>query len=61
MIFPKKCLGCPPFLGYTCWPKGAGALLLLSAPLPYFLSGVPDFEYIRLTKDKSNFPRKQLT
>ena len=41
MIFPKKCLGCPPFLGYICWPKVVGALLLLSAPLPYFLSGVP--------------------
>ena len=33
MIFPKKCLGCPPFLGYICWPKAIGALLLLSAPL----------------------------
>ena len=33
MIFPKKCLGCPPFLGYICWPKVVGALLLLSAPL----------------------------
>ena len=41
MIFSKKCLGCPPFLGYICWPKVVGALLLLSAPLPYFLSGVP--------------------
>ena len=41
MIFPKKCLGCPPFLGYICWPKVIGALLLPSAPLPYFLSGVP--------------------
>ena len=33
MIFPKKCLGCPPFLGYICWPKVVGALLLLSGPL----------------------------
>ena len=33
MIFPKKCLGCPPFLGCICWPKVVGALLLLSAPL----------------------------
>ena len=33
MIFPKKCLGCPPFLGYSYWPKVVGALLLLSAPL----------------------------
>ena len=33
MIFPKKCLGCPPFLGYICWPKVVGTLLLLSAPL----------------------------
>ena len=32
MIFPKKCIGCPPFLGYICWPKVVGALLLLSAP-----------------------------
>ena len=42
MIFPKKCLECPPFLGYICWPKVVGVLLLLSVPLPYFLSGVPD-------------------
>ena len=33
MIFFKKCLGCPTFLGYICWPKVVGALLLLSAPL----------------------------
>ena len=33
MIFPKKCFGCPPFLGYICWPKVVGALLLLPAPL----------------------------
>ena len=39
MIFPKKCLRCPLFPGYICWPKVVGALLLLSAP--YFLSGVP--------------------
>ena len=45
MIFPKKFLGCPPFLGYICWPKVAGVLLLLSAPLPYFLSGVPGKSY----------------
>ena len=43
MIFPKKCLGCPPFLGYICWPKVVGAFLLLPAPLLYFLSGVPGF------------------
>ena len=42
MIFPKKCLGCLPILGYICWPKKVGALLLLSAPLPYYLSGVPN-------------------
>ena len=36
MIFPKKCLGCPPFLGYICWPKVVGALLLLSAPFALF-------------------------
>ena len=37
MIFPKKCLGCPPFLGYICWPKVVGALFLLSAtPCPTF-------------------------
>ena len=41
MIFPIKFLGCPLFLGYICWPKVVGALLLLSAPLPYFLSGIP--------------------
>ena len=45
MIFPKRCLGCPPFLGYICWPKIVGALLLLSAPLPYFLSGVPEHRF----------------
>ena len=33
MILTKKCLGCPPFLGYICWPKVVGALLLLLAPL----------------------------
>ena len=33
MIFSKNCLGCPPFLGYICWPKVVGALLLLSALL----------------------------
>ena len=33
MIFPKKCTGCPPFLGYICWPKVVGAFLLLSTPL----------------------------
>ena len=33
MIFPKKCLGYPSFLGYIWWPKVVGALLLLSAPL----------------------------
>ena len=33
MIFAKQLLGCPPFLGYVCWPKVVGALLLLSAPL----------------------------
>ena len=33
MILPKKCLGCPLFLGFICWPKVVGALLLLSAPL----------------------------
>ena len=41
MIFPKKCFGCPPFLGYICWSMVVGAFLLLSAPLPYYLSGVP--------------------
>ena len=45
MIFPRKCLGCPPFLGYIFWPKVVGALLLLLAPLPYFLSGVPVCNY----------------
>ena len=30
---PQKCPGFPPFLGYICWPKVVGALLLLSAPL----------------------------
>ena len=33
MISPRKCLGCPPFLEYICWPNVVGALLLLSAPL----------------------------
>ena len=43
MILPKKCLGCPPFLGYICWPRVVGALFLLLAPLPYYLFGVPTF------------------
>ena len=33
MISLKKCLGCPPFLGYICWRKVVGSLLFLSAPL----------------------------
>ena len=33
MIFPIKCLGCPPFLGYISWRKVVGSLLLLSAHL----------------------------
>ena len=41
VLLPRKCLGYPPFLGYIYWPKVVGALLLLSAPLPYFTSGVP--------------------
>ena len=51
MIFPKKCLGLPPFLGYICLPKVVGAHLLLSALLsfrsPSFLSGVPESYPIR--------------
>ena len=38
MRFPKKCHECPLCLGDICWPKVVGALLLLSAPLPYYLS-----------------------
>ena len=41
MIFLKKCLGCPPFLGYICWPKVVGALCSCRPSLSYFLSGVP--------------------
>ena len=50
MKFPRKCIRCPPFLGYICWPKIVGALLLLLAPLPYFLSGVPGSRCHRVGK-----------
>ena len=43
MIFPKKCLGYPPFLGYICWPKVVGALLLLLAPLALLSFRCPCF------------------
>ena len=46
MIFPKKCLGCPPFLGYICWPKVVGALLLLSAPLALLSFRRPWFQVL---------------
>ena len=50
MIFPKKCLRCPPFLGYICWPKVVGAFLLLSTPLSYFLSGIPVLKVHKLER-----------
>ena len=58
MTFPKKCLGYPPFLGYICWPEVVGALLLLLAPLPYFLSGVPAIIYMTVRGIAHDIPRR---
>ena len=60
MIFPKKCLGCPPFLRYICWPKVVGAPLLLSAPLALLSFRRPWFsQSAKLKNDKKAISQKR--